>query len=121
VTRYDDYPNHPLYRVPQEVLDAVRENLLGAVQCGDVRLTDGDGMLEPLADASVLAIVEAGFDIMWKANCQASIRHGPGHQSRARCNRRGPHEVHSVDDEWFWRGDEGSTGFFDDTPDEDEL
>lgn len=48
--------------------------------------------------------------------CEATISHGRGHQTRSRCDRRGPHVVHTHDAGWRrfeWTGTDASTGFFD--------
>lgn len=50
---YQDYPDHPLHNVPQEVLDAARLMMTGAVKCHDISVTDA----EPLADAVVMALL----------------------------------------------------------------
>lgn len=54
--------------------------------------------------------------------CPAVIHHGPGHQSKTHCYLKGPHDVHetrygSHDELARWRGDEVSSGFFDNPPD----
>lgn len=52
--------------------------------------------------------------------CFARLHHGPGHQSTTRCELRGPHDVHRADvlgDRVQWRGEDSSTGFFDEPPD----
>jgi hypothetical protein len=50
---YQDYPDHPLHNVPQEILDAARLMMAGAVKCHDISVTDAD----PLADAVVTALL----------------------------------------------------------------
>lgn len=61
--------------------------------------------------------------------CNATLHHGPGHQSRTRCTLSGPHTVHECT-YWSeygesvarWRGDNVSTGYFNEPPpDTDEL
>lgn len=62
--------------------------------------------------------------------CQAFINHGAGHQSMTKCGKTDPgHEIHCVEGfGWarqtaYWRGNETSTGFMDESPcsDEDEI
>lgn len=61
--------------------------------------------------------------------CNAKLHHGPGHQSRTRCILSGPHTVHECEyrreggkSVARWRGDDVSTGFFNEPPAEtDEL
>jgi hypothetical protein len=53
--------------------------------------------------------------------CNAVLHHGPGHQSKTRCELVDEHEVHEChygvyDQLAQWRGDEACTGFFDDPP-----
>lgn len=59
-----------------------------------------------------------------RGECLALIHHGPGHQSSSRCELKGDHDVHQVAmrgrEVMRWRGDEESTGFFDESPEEDE-
>lgn len=50
---YDNYPNHPLCGIKQEILDAAREVMEGAVIWKDV---DPD-MADPIADAVVMALL----------------------------------------------------------------
>lgn len=59
MTRYDDYPEHVLYGVPQDVLDVARRAMEGPVVWKDV---DPD-MAEPIADSIVAAFIEAGYEI----------------------------------------------------------
>lgn len=68
MTRYDEYPEHPLYGVPQDVLDAARSVLDGAAEWKDVM----QSMVEPLADAVVMRLHEAGF-ITWPGKGVAHI------------------------------------------------
>lgn len=54
--------------------------------------------------------------------CQATLYHGPGHQSRTKCKKKGPHELHwttygSYRQEAQWVGNEKCTGFGDEPPD----
>lgn len=53
--------------------------------------------------------------------CEAMIWHGPGHQSRTRCQRKGKHTVHKAiygryDQTACWEGDETYSGYFDEPP-----
>lgn len=57
MTVYDDYPNHPLAGVPQEVLDVARRVLTDAITWHDV----DPHFAKPIADSVVLALVEAGY------------------------------------------------------------
>lgn len=50
---YANYPSHPLYNVPEEILDAARQELRGAAFCGDV---DSD-LADPIADAVVMSLL----------------------------------------------------------------
>jgi hypothetical protein len=57
--------------------------------------------------------------------CKAVIYHGPGHQSKTYCRKKGPHEIHeaiygSQMQYAEWRGDEVFSGFFDEPPDLDD-
>lgn len=45
-----------------------------------------------------------------KVECSAVVHHGPGHQSKTHCQRKGPHTEHyamygSYNDEIEWEGD----------------
>jgi hypothetical protein len=57
------------------------------------------------------------------ATCEAVIWHGPGHQSRTRCRVEGPHDIHEAvyggNSFAQWRGDEATTGVFDEPPEDD--
>ena len=57
MTRYDEVPGHALAGVPQDVLDVARAVLLSAAFINDV----DDEQSEPIADAVVAALREAGF------------------------------------------------------------
>jgi hypothetical protein len=51
--------------------------------------------------------------------CLAVLYHGPGHQSKAQCQVVGEHEIHEavyLGTFAQWRGDEATTGFFDEPP-----
>jgi len=53
--------------------------------------------------------------------CPAIIYHGPGHQSKTHCQKRGPHTIHEArygeyDQLARWRGDEIYSGFFNEPP-----
>ncbi len=55
--------------------------------------------------------------------CSAILWHGNGHQSRTKCQLKGPHLTHyavygSDSQEAYWKGGEGVTGFFDEPPEE---
>lgn len=43
-----------------------------------------------------------------KVQCEAEVRHGPGHQSRTRCEVKGPHQYHYASNPmcpgWEWEG-----------------
>lgn len=82
-SRYGDFPNHPLRFVPQELLDVVRDALLEVEETGDIQL-EAD-MRWPIADSLVQAVVEAGWNFRPPKDCEAVIHHGPGHQSKTRC------------------------------------
>jgi hypothetical protein len=71
-TRYDDYPDHPLYGVPQAVLDAAREVMDEAVEVEGI----SDGLSHPLADAIVMRMHKAGF-ITWPGKGVAHIHAFP--------------------------------------------
>lgn len=62
MTRYDDYPDHPLYRVSQDVLDVARRAMNEVAEYKDV---DPD-MAEPIADSIVMAFILAGYEIRKK-------------------------------------------------------
>ena len=56
-----------------------------------------------------------------KKQCEAVIRHGPGHQSRTKCQVVGKHKVHeavygSYEQYAQWVGDKCYSGYFDDPP-----
>ncbi len=58
---------------------------------------------------------------MKKETCSATLYHGPGHQSRTKCQLEGKHTTHfaiygSHEKEAEWRGKEKCTGFFDEPP-----
>lgn len=55
--RYDDHPSHPLHNVDPRVLEVARSVLRSAAQAHDV---DAE-MAEPIADAVVMALLEAGW------------------------------------------------------------
>ena len=53
------------------------------------------------------------------AACDAEVRHGPGHQSRTKCELTGRHEIHRavyMGTEATWRGPYEYTGAFDEPP-----
>lgn len=57
--------------------------------------------------------------------CTAAIWHGPGHQSRTFCEKKGKHDVHEAIYGYDrslaqWKGDEVYSGFFDEPPEVDE-
>lgn len=57
--------------------------------------------------------------------CEAVIWHGPGHQSKTKCQMRGAHEIHrtlygSGQILARWKGDETHSGFFDEPPEDPE-
>lgn len=51
-TDYAAYPDHPLHGVPDEILQAARDMMRGAVIWGSVDTQ----MADPLADAVVMAV-----------------------------------------------------------------
>lgn len=53
---YQDYPDHPLANVPEEVLECARKVLREAVVYNDV---DAD-QAEPIADSVIIELVKAG-------------------------------------------------------------
>jgi hypothetical protein len=58
--------------------------------------------------------------------CTAILYHGPGHQSKAHCEKTGKHTIHFVEygnyqTPCYWKGNEASTGFFDEPENQDEL
>lgn len=78
-TRYDDHPEHPLFGIPQEVLDAARTRVR---ECVDA-LSDPEDA-DPIADSVVSALHEEGFicmsdctsySIIDKAKAVASAAH----------------------------------------------
>lgn len=69
-TRYDAYPDHPLYGVPQEVLDAAREVMAEAVECHDVSAE----LADPLADAVVMSMHKGGF-VTWPQEPAGDVLH----------------------------------------------
>ncbi len=51
--------------------------------------------------------------------CLATLHHGPGHQSKTLCRITGVHEIHEAvvgDRSAWWKGDEVSSGYFDEFP-----
>jgi len=51
--------------------------------------------------------------------CTATISHGPGHQSRTKCERTGPHDLHYAHvmrTETQWRGEHVFSGASDEFP-----
>lgn len=57
MTVYDDYPNHPLAGVSQDVLNVARSVVRDAFDWGSLDRDDA----EPLADSVVSALVQAGY------------------------------------------------------------
>lgn len=51
MSRYDDYPNHPLHGVPEEVLKAGRSATREAIITNDIEPTHADA----IADAVIMA------------------------------------------------------------------
>lgn len=56
-----------------------------------------------------------------QAVCSATLYHGPGHQSRAKCHLKGRHKIHFTvygnhRQEARWKGKDVCTGFFDEPP-----
>lgn len=80
-TRYDDWPEHPLFGVPAAVLAVARTVMADAAQTGDV---DAD-MADPLADAVVLELRRAGH-ITWDIQGPSGpepVSVGSAHDARA--------------------------------------
>jgi|GEM_PF-3819173 len=49
--------------------------------------------------------------------CDAVIYHGPGHQSKSHCTRRGPHPQHAYPPrDLYWSKKKDYSGFFDESP-----
>ena len=66
-----------------------------------------------------------GVLVVDNSRCQAVIFHGPGHQSTTRCRLTRPHKMHeaiygSFKQLGHWREMESFTGFFDESPEEDD-
>ena len=54
--------------------------------------------------------------------CPARLHHGPGHQSKTKCEHTLPHDVHYahvLGQETTWRGEKAFSGAFDELPQED--
>lgn len=66
---YADFPTHPLCHVPESVLEVARDVMRQAIVWKDV---DVD-MAEPLADAVVADLVEAGY-ITWPGRVEPPSR-----------------------------------------------
>src|SRR5690349_22759632 len=66
---------------------------------------------------SVMTTVDTAFGgAVQEEACAAEVRHGPGHQSRTKCELKGEHEVHRavyMGTEATWRGEFAYTGAFD--------
>src|SRR5256885_3979689 len=63
--------------------------------------------------------IDANEEHLPDESCHAKIFHGPGHQSTTNCELKGEHDVHEAHVQGvrlLWRGDEGITGFFDESP-----
>ncbi len=60
--RYREYPGHPLYEVPQGVIDSARSITRDAGVWKDMDAA----FAEPIADAVVARIIERGFEITRK-------------------------------------------------------
>ena len=58
-SRYDDYPGHPLYGVPEELLEVAREVMREAAMWKDVNPDYADA----LGDSVVAELLEAGYRI----------------------------------------------------------
>lgn len=52
-TRYADFPDHPLAKIRQEVLDAARHAMREAHESGEI----AEGMIEPIADMVVMDLL----------------------------------------------------------------
>lgn len=63
-----------------------------------------------LGDKQVEDWLGAYMTLKVSVPCTAVIRHGPGRQSRTRCEERGPHETHyaanPMEPGWEWATDE---------------
>jgi hypothetical protein len=54
-----------------------------------------------------------------KGECGAEIWHGPGHQSKALCDRLGPHYQHANSTyDLYWSKRKTFSGYFDESPEE---
>jgi len=56
-----------------------------------------------------------------RGECCAVLCHGPGHQSKSYCQKKGPHKIHEAvygcyDQRATWKGMKKFTGFFDEAP-----
>lgn len=56
-----------------------------------------------------------------EGKCNATIWHGPGHQSKTYCQKRGSHKIHFAvygcyEQEANWKGNKRYTGYFDEPP-----
>lgn len=69
-SRYHDYPDHPLASTPIAVLEVARGVMQRAVECGDV---DSE-VADPLADAVVAALIEAGYVVMPNVQVDVATR-----------------------------------------------
>jgi len=72
--------------------------------------------------ADVLALIDQQVE---HKPCEAFIWHGPGHQSKTRCQEKGVHDIHSavygsMRQYAEWRGHEAHTGFFNEPPELEE-
>lgn len=83
-SRYYDYPDHPLRWVNQELLDVVQRAFREVLETGDARVDDEE-MIEPITDSIVQAVLESGWRFQTPQDCEAVIWHGPGHQSKTKC------------------------------------
>lgn len=69
--------------------------------------------------------VDKNGDPLWcgwatcRSECPALIAHGPGHQSKSHCERKGEHDQHMAEgprDIYRWHGMFSFSGFFDESP-----
>jgi hypothetical protein len=95
------------------VEDAFENGWRQAVKRFGVEMTVADmhAMREGRMKARAAALGRLGVPAELGATCDAVLYHGPGHQSRAVCDQRGPHEQHSaivLNQRVGWHGDEST-------------
>lgn len=109
-------PNERVVVAAKAYVEARREQWQRYEQFG--RITERNIKKEQDAfNALEQAVQEAGNP----TQCSAVIYHGPGHQSKTPCDQKGAHEqhhAHPMGYDLYWRGNEGMTGVFDESPEE---